>query len=687
MAGSRRYLTLRITLLTLLVSLLLGTAASLGAVAFVSTRESIQDLQERYFRVVSVAVTRETATFLQAGLPLLEEAHAQASRGRLPVDDPDALGEYFVERLRFQPALAWLSYSDDATGRFVGAWRREDGAIILNQSAPDVDEGQPREAEVLPTGQRVPFFREVRGGYDPRTRDWYEAAVAAPGVTWTEPFEFNEGRLGITAARALRDGASGALRGVFTADFFLDDISSFLVELTRGRNVRIIVLSRHGQAIASSLPATEKVDAILASGIRALPMDLAALPIGQPVLLAFEHDGVRYDAAFQAFTVTGGLEWATGVLVPEAEFLAAVYQNLRFAVGIGLLFLVLALALGSLLAHRIAGPLGQIAGDLAQVGQFKLSAAPSPTSFVKEIAVVSDSVDRMKASLRSFSHYVPTELVQQLLATGQEARLGGQSRTVTIYFADIEGFTQIAERFEPTELVEYLAEYFEEMTSILAANLGTIDKFMGDGILALFNAPRVVPDHAARACRAALLAQERLRELHPAWQARGRPAFRARIGLHVGEVVVGNIGTAERFEYTVIGDAVNLASRLEVLNKEYGTAILASQALREAAGPGFEWRTLDRVAVAGRSGSTLVSELLGTTDSVPSAVLHERDLYEAALGAYFRRDFALAAAGFRTAAAARPGNRAAEMMARRADALAEYGVPHGWEGLYLPASK
>ena len=130
-----------------------------------------------------------------------------------------------------------------------------------------------------------------------------------------------------------------------------------------------------------------------------------------------------------------------------------------------------------------------------------------------EIGVVGDAVDRMKASLRSFGHYVPRQLVQELLASGHEARLGGESRRLTIYFSDIEGFTRISESLKPRQLVEHLGEYLEAMTTIIEEQRGIVDKFIGDGILALFNAPRTVPDHAAEACRAALRSQRRLQEL------------------------------------------------------------------------------------------------------------------------------------------------------------------------------
>jgi adenylate cyclase len=293
----------------------------------------------------------------------------------------------------------------------------------------------------------------------------------------------------------------------------------------------------------------------------------------------------------------------------------------------------------------------------------------------------------MKASLRSFGRYVPTQLVQEVLATGQEARLGGQNRWLSLYFSDIEGFTRISEAMEPGELVEHLGEYLQAMTSIIQEQDGVVDKFIGDGILALFGAPRAVPDHAAEACRAALRSQACLRELATRWQSRGKPLLRARIGLHTGEVIVGNIGTPERFEYTVMGDAVNLASRLEGLNKVYGTYIMGSQAIREAAGPELEWRTLDRVTVVGRSGGTLVGELLGERGGTDAAILAARDRYERALEAYFALDFAAAADGFRAASAARPGDRAAAVLAIRAGELRQSPPPADWDGVYRATSK
>jgi adenylate cyclase len=274
------------------------------------------------------------------------------------------------------------------------------------------------------------------------------------------------------------------------------------------------------------------------------------------------------------------------------------------------------------------------------------------------------------------------ELVGDLLTRGEEAHLGVQYRRMTIHFSDVAGFSRIAERLSPEQLIAQLSEYLLEMTAILREEHGTIDKFLGDGILAFFNAPQDVPDHPRRACLSAIRCMTRLDELNRTWQAQGKSAFTVRIGLHVDDTLVGNIGTPDRFDYTVVGDPVNLASRLESLNKLYGTSILTSEVVRQEAGPGFEWRTLDRVAVVGRERDTLVCELLGEAGALPPHIMQARDTYEAALGAYVDGEFAAAAAGFRAASALWPEDHAAVEMAARADTLAHEPAPAGWRGVY-----
>jgi len=209
---------------------------------------------------------------------------------------------------------------------------------------------------------------------------------------------------------------------------------------------------------------------------------------------------------------------------------------------------------------------------------------------------------------------------------------------------------------------------------------GTIDKFVGDGLLAFFNAPDEVPQHENLACRAALIG---LQELALRQKEGALAPFHTRVGLHCGEVLVGNIGTPERFGYTVLGDVVNVASRLESLNKIYGTSIIASGDLRDRAGADFEWRQLDRVAVFGREGRMDIFELMGLKDGVDEDRLHARKLYEAGLQLYFARSFWDARRIFAQVADLRPADKAARLMLPRCEHMLSQEPPPDWNGVFV----
>ena len=672
--------------------LVLLAVGSIVAVVSVSDRIALEDIELRYGRTSTFAVTESLRRTLAPAAPYLTEARLRVERGQIAVDDPSALADYLIDKVRYRPDIAFFYYGDQAAGRFIGAWRRDDGAIVLARSSADVDGGRRSEWEVGLDGRLTPFQRDVPAGFDPRRRPWYEVATAERGLAWTEPYPFASGGFGITAALMLPESDGQQARGVFAIDFPLNDTSASLTTQLQGRwRVRapmMAVVTRSGQPLAYSFPPGDALDAkLVAQAIAESPTPLADLPVNQMVRFTFESSGKGYIAYLQSEDVTESLQTVTAFIVVADELYDVGNQTQRVAAAIGLLLVVLAVTSCIIVSRRISRPISQIAADLEAVGRFQLDAGAAPRSFVRETAVVADAVDRMKASLRSFSRYVPRQLVQDVLASGEEARLGGHSRVLTLYFSDIVGFTRVSEQMAPNELVEFLGEYLQEMTQIIEAHQGAVDKFIGDGILALFNAPRDVENHAAAACRAALRSQEQLGALRKRWIEQGLEPLRARIGLHTGEAIVGNIGTPDRFEYTVTGDAVNLASRLEGLSKVYGTAILASEETRAAAGPRFEWRTVDRVAVVGRARGTLVCELLGERGSVEPAILHARELYEMGLAAYVRRDFDEAAGLFRIAGRARPDDAAAPLLAARADSLRHDPPSDDWDGTYYATSK
>jgi adenylate cyclase len=211
---------------------------------------------------------------------------------------------------------------------------------------------------------------------------------------------------------------------------------------------------------------------------------------------------------------------------------------------------------------------------------------------------------------RAFQHYVPRAVVDDLVADSGKLQLGGEKRELTVLFSDIRGFTTLSEAMAPEELVKLMNEYFTVMTAKVFEHRGSLDKYIGDAIMAVFGAPLAEPQHATLACRSALDMLRALQTLRESWRARGIPAIDIGVGINTGPMVVGNMGSASRFNYTVVGDAVNLASRIEHLNKEYGTNILVSEHTYKVVKDEFpRAREVDRVRVRGRAQPVHLYEL------------------------------------------------------------------------------
>jgi adenylate cyclase len=204
---------------------------------------------------------------------------------------------------------------------------------------------------------------------------------------------------------------------------------------------------------------------------------------------------------------------------------------------------------------------------------------------------------------------VSKDVFDQLMIDPTRARLGGQRREMTVLFSDIRGFTTFSEQGQPEEIVQQLNEYFSRMVHVLFEHRGTLDKFVGDAVMALFGAPLEDPKHAEHAVQAALAMLKELEALNQAWAAQGRPTLAIGVGVNTGEMVAGNIGSETIMSYTVIGDAVNLGSRLESLNKQYGTTIIISEATRGRLEGRYDIRPLGDVVVKGKTQAVAIFEV------------------------------------------------------------------------------
>ncbi len=275
---------------------------------------------------------------------------------------------------------------------------------------------------------------------------------------------------------------------------------------------------------------------------------------------------------------------------------------------------------------------------------------------------------------KSFALYLAPAVIEKMMATNKAPALGGETRDVTVFFSDVAQFSSIAESLSPGDLVMLMNVYLSAMTDVIQEHGGFVDKYIGDAIVAVFGAPLDDPQHASNAVRAALCCRTRLEELDPS-VLHGRKLTQ-RIGINSGNVLVGNIGSRQRFNYTVMGDAVNLAARLEGANKYFGTSIMVSQTTFAAARPAYAWRELDMIRVVGRAEPVTIYEPLAKAGEETKEQGAQAAAYAAGLACWRARDFSRCVGSLASIASADPPARA--LLSRAKAFLAEPPGP-GWE--------
>lgn len=331
-------------------------------------------------------------------------------------------------------------------------------------------------------------------------------------------------------------------------------------------------------------------------------------------------------------------------------------------------------------SRRISRPLLALSRDMGRIQAFQLDEVVEVDTRISEVLIMKESLENMKKGLRSFQKYVPRDLVAELIGLQKEAVLGTEKAEVTVFFCDLANFTNASESLANEDLNHLLTGYFDLVTRILQAHGATVDKFIGDAVMAFWNAPKPTPDHAWKAAVAALEVQRGLKKLALEWGSRGLPPLATRIGLNSGTVLVGNVGHQNRLSYTVLGDAVNLASRLESLNKYYGTSILAGEETLLALGNRVAWRPVDKVAVKGKTQGTFIGELAAVEPDWWATYRRAWDLYRSG-------NWNGALAGFEAVEAPDGPDGVSQVLAARCRRFLEHGVPAEWAGTWVMQDK
>lgn len=708
----------RLTLSAVLVALVTLAVFAIGMVSLRLGSESATELSREVLEQTLHRVELRVRSFLRVAVRQSRLSEALFRSGQLQVTDFDGLTRHLTQAMQVHPDLTNLGLGVEASGAFCMVARKSGELTSVNYvRQPDgtmrVDLYEPR-----PDGRRLVGHKPF-DGYDPRGRPFYLGAVGAGGPAWTDAYLFfgagGRGRVpGVTYGTPIR-ADDGGLVGVLHADFDLFTLCRFLDGLRSEVPGFAFVVERRAdgsrRAIAHPDPTTLMRRTTAPDGKETHALAETAAEMGDPRVRAFlaevpagrapgdrpaadagmldvEYGGERYLGGYRLLQDDDAPHWAICMMVPRAKILETVERNNRTTIWIGLGALAVSILLSILIATRIATPLSRIAAQSEQIGRFELDAPSLGRSTVAELDRLMVATDEMKASLRSFERYVPARLVREMVRAGVEAELGGESRTLTVCFSHVADFETFRAGVAAETLVAQLGAYFEEITEEIESSQGTLDKYMGDAVMAFWGAPLSLEAHALHACRAALGAMRRLAVLQRRWATDGQPALRACIGLNTGELVVGNMGSPRRLNYTVLGDTVNLAARIEGLNKVYGTGILMGESTYAAVADEVVARRVDRVAVKGKRRGVDVVELLAMReDESAGETLTRVSAYESAFEAYLARRWEEAAAAFETLLAAHPEDGPSRVLLARCRALLADPPGDDWDGVHVMTHK
>ena len=589
----------------------------------------------------------------------------------------------FLSQLQAQPSISWVAFGwpDDA---FFAAHKLGDLGLEMMEIAPvngmvkrRVDKYQVVVGDIQFEKRR---FEDTN--YNVTDQEWYRNVIKSDESAWFEVSAFPVGLRPSIAYSGPID-VYQKRQGVLAVIIENTRLAQFLSQLAVGKTGAAFILGRDGTTVAAPDPDADEVNMQRS--------DQPLLPIAKGALAqagsSYANDKaarrIRFVAAGNAYAVNltplAFPSWTLATVIPEAEFLGPIEKTVqRLLIALAILILAAGFLSAWLARRMIARPLIAVADELKHVEHFELDQVRRHPSRIAELENLSGAIADMAGGLAAFRKYIPADLVKTLLREGVEPRPGGSIRTLTVLFADIVGFTGLSERLGD-RIIPLLSGYLDTMSREVSTHGGTIDKFIGDAVMAFWGAPATNTDHAFDACRAALGCQPALRAPGQTDDT-GQP-LKVRIGINSGEMLVGNIGSEFRLNYTVIGDAVNVASRLEGANKEYGTDIIIGEETRRLAGARIHVRELDRLMVYGRIGGLAIYELLAIAEpgtEPPSWVA----LYESGLAAYRARDFAGAIPFFQRLLTVRPSDRPGRIMLERCDEFLQSPPADDWDGMH-----
>ena len=697
--------TIRIFFLFIFAAVILISSGVIMYVDYNGSRDSINIMNEKLMREMSASVINKSYNFLSAGttVSMISRRITRLVAGRT---DENALVDFYRAIYENYPQLVNFDFGLE-NGNFRLMKKMPDGSFSSKAITRVNGKVETRWFHENPKWKEIyaDTVESAAAGYDPRTRQWYRNAMRTEDTVWTDAYVFyTDKKPGLNCSHKVYE-ADGKVAGAIGIAIGIEKLSAYLYDIRRQGFGDAFIVNGTGEVIALPIEKEEDVRSLIKSyteggetGYRFLKTDeigndlirLAYAAYSERIKngeakkgfdnFAFDSPSGRCLAAIADFPEPW--HWKMGIVVSEDSIMSEVNRNVKKTLAISIIILSLFIFSAIFISRRISGKLVEISSEMERIRDFVIEPNPRTDHPVIEIANMMGSLEKMKSGLKSFEKYIPAALVRDLIKMGREAELGGEKLKITTFFSDIKDFTTISESLPPEALVTKLSEYLSGMSRVIHDKGGVIDKFIGDSVMAFWGAPRPSADQAAMACRAALACQSVVRELGEKWRKEGGAPFETRIGINTGEAVIGNIGSSERLNYTAIGDNVNLASRLESMNKYYGTRVMISENTYREVKDLFDVRLLDNLIVKGKTKPILVYELLcekGETKPYPEGFAEE---FGAAVVLYTERGWPAALEKFKKCLESVPGDPACEKYIERCGELIKSPPGDGWTGAF-----
>jgi len=651
MATMKKNITMRRSLLySFLLLILILSVLLLTSTIFIGYRIANQ-LSVSFFNHAIVQTNSVINSVTTPVLNALHQTKKSFETGLLDVNDTEDLNHFFAPIMDQIPYITSINTGDeDGNGYLIlkskDSWRNR----LVRPARWGSD-----KVQWIRFNLNLEFQEKQMQDldHDPRERPWYKKAVNSKDITtpaWTQPYIFHTtNEPGVTVS--IQIFPLNKQPFVLAFDMKNKDLSSFSTGFRPSPNGKIFVMLDNEKVTAlpsdPRFTATNAIDKYLLKDVKSLGIDEITHAVeswknvGKPDGTTFKvsSDGDTWWCVFAKLNSREDNPSWVCTLIPESDILGNVTLQFLIILAIAATSSIIAVIMALVLSRKYTEPIHGLVQQAQSLRQLDVGPQKKSRTTIREIHHLTEANERMRIALDAFSRYIPIDIVRQLLDRGEAAKIGGRTLDVTILFTDIEGFTSISEKMPPMELALHMEEYFNFMLEELRLENATVDKFIGDSIMAFWGAPTENTKHAASAVRAVWNCTQKLNEFNKKWKDSGKPEFITRFGLASGEAVVGNVGASSRLNYTVLGDNVNLASRIEGLNKFYGTRVLATSATVLQSKNDFMYRHVDRVAVKGKVQVDELFELLGPYDQVPEDIRLFKARYEEALNLYFKQDF------------------------------------------------